>query len=111
MMTYTRMHKSGYVYVIRDESERRKLGMAENVLQRKDELQTGNAEILTIEHTLFVKDMKRAEDALHQLFAAGRIRANGEWFVIHDMQLLQKIFGIITLSEREQKLLESLGLR
>lgn len=55
--------------------------------------------------------MLRAEDALHSLFAAGRIRANGEWFRIHDMELLKKIFKAVPRTEREEELLKSLGLR
>lgn len=104
-------HDSGYVYVIKDESERRKLGFSYDAEMRLDILQTGNAERLTVEHRLFVKDMLRAEDALHNLFAANRIRADGEWFKIQDMLLFLKIFKIEATNEREEKLLESMGLR
>lgn len=105
------MSISGYIYAIEDESQRIKLGMAENVDKRRNELQTGNAEVLTVLFLYPVKNMKKAEDALHDLFAAGRIRPNSEWFVIHDTKLLYKIFGVIDISDREKALLESLGLR
>lgn len=104
-------HDSGYVYVIRDESERRKLGFSYDADMRLDILQTGNAERLTVEYRLQVSDMQRAEDALHNLFAADRIRTDGEWFKITDMVLFNKIFKVIPIEEREEKLLESLGLR
>lgn len=106
-----RKHRSGYVYCIKDESERRKLGFSYDAEMRLDILQTGNAEVLTVEYRLFVKDMLKAEDALHNLFAADRIRANGEWFKIKDMVLFLKIFKKEPINEREEKLLESMGLR
>ena len=102
---------SGYVYVIADEQGRRKLGKAEDVDQRRNELQTGNADILTIEYRLAVKDMTKAELALHSLFAADRIRLNSEWFIIRNLYLLDKVFKHVEISEREYILLESLGLR
>lgn len=113
-MTFTVMrkkHDSGYVYVILDESERRKLGFSYDAEMRLDILQTGNAERLTVEYRLFVKDMLRAEDALHNLFAADRIRTDGEWFKIKDMLLFLKIFKKEPTDAREERLLESMGLR
>lgn len=104
-------HSSGYVYVITDESDRRKLGFSEDADIRLDILQTGNAELLTVEYRLQVQDMIKAEESLHNLFAADRIRAKSEWFRIHDMELLQKIFKVIPRTEREEELLRSLGLR
>jgi hypothetical protein len=104
-------HDSGYVYVIIDESQRRKLGFSYDAEMRLDILQTGNAERLTVEHRLFVQDMIKAEHALHNLFAADRIRADGEWFKIKDMALFNKIFKVAPVEEREEKLLASLGLR
>jgi len=102
-------HDSGYVYVILDESERRKLGFSYDADMRLDILQTGNAELLTVEYRLEVKDMLRAEDALHNLFAADHKR--GEWYKITDMILFRKIFKKETTTEREEKLLETMGLR
>lgn len=112
-MTFTDMRKvlSGYVYVIIDQTERRKLGFSKDADMRLDTLQIGNADILTVEHRLLVNDMKRAEDALHNLFAADRIRTNGEWFKITDMELFNKIFRVTQTDEREEQLLERLGLR
>lgn len=102
---------SGYVYVIIDESERRKLGFSYNADMRLDDLQTGNAERLTIEHRLAVQHMRKAENALHQLFAADRIRPDGEWFKITNMELFYKIFNVAPITEREESYLKSLGLR
>lgn len=101
----------GYIYAIIDESARYKLGFAENVEQRRDDLQIGNAERLRIEYRLHVKDTRRAETSIHQIFAADRIRIDGEWFKIKDLLLLKKIFKIEDIDEREYKLLESMGLR
>lgn len=102
---------SGFVYVICDESERIKLGKAQNVEQRLMELQVGNAEQLKILYRLEVKDMTRAETSLHRLFSAHHIR--GEWFHHRDKALLDKIFNIFTahLTQYEYTLLLSLGLR
>lgn len=105
------MPRSGYVYVIEDESERYKLGFSKDAEMRIDDLQTGNAEILTIKYRLEVNDMRRAETAIHQLFAADRIRVKGEWFKVTNRELLEKIFRIRDITEREAQLLKSLGLR
>jgi hypothetical protein len=107
----SKKHNSGYVYVIVDESERRKLGFSEDADIRLDILQTGNAELLTVEYRMQVSDMMRAETALHSLFAAGRIRVKSEWFRIQDMDLLKKIFKAVPSTEREEELIKSLGLR
>ena len=103
--------RAGFIYVIKDESERRKLGLAEDVEQRLKQLQTGNAERLTIEYRLQVEDMERAETSLHHLFAADRIRADGEWFKIKDMSLLLKVLKIAQTTAIEEKYLKQLGLR
>lgn len=103
--------KIGYIYCIEDESERYKLGLSKDADYRLDTLQTGNAEVLIIKYRIQVNDMKRAETGIHQLFAADRIRANGEWFKIKDRILLEKVFKLKDITERELKLLQSLGLR
>lgn len=99
-----------YIYCITDEQERYKLGFAENVDERLKELQTGNAERLTIVYRMPVKNMRRAETSIHEIFAADRIRQDGEWFKINNIVLLQKVFGVIEITLQEQKMLESLGL-
>jgi Meiotically Up-regulated Gene 113 (MUG113) protein len=101
----------GYIYAIEDESARYKLGFADDVEKRLPELQVGNAERLTIKYRLQVKDMRRAEQSLHSIFAADRIRLDGEWFKIQNINLLKKIFNIETITEKESELLRSLGLR
>lgn len=106
---YMGIHDSGYVYVIIDESERRKLGLSKDADLRLDILQVGNAELLKVEHRLLVKDMKKAEDALHHIFAADLIR--GEWYKITNMSVFDKIFRRCDTSKRDETLLESLGLR
>lgn len=100
---------SGYIYSIIDESNRRKLGMAQDVDMRRAELQVGNAELLTVEYRLFVKNMKKAEMSLHMLFARDNIR--GEWFCIQDIELFNKIFGILPITEKERIQLTQLYLR
>lgn len=100
----------GYVYAIQDESARIKLGFAVDVDARILELQTGNAEQLTIVYRLMVEDMKKAEDSLHMLFASSHIR--GEWFNLNKIQrqLLEKIFTTMEKTPREQHMLRTLGL-
>ncbi len=103
----------GFVYVLKDEHQRRKIGLAQDVDQRVKELQTGNAERITIEHRMHVSHMQRAEKSLHELFAAYRLRTDGEWFDIDEKELLllRKVFRVVATTEREEKLLKSLHLR
>jgi len=105
--------KSGFVYVLLDENGRRKLGLGVNVEKRVKQLQTGNAERITIEYRLEVSDMRRAEKSIHNLFAASRLRVDGEWFKLSDSELLllQKVFKAADTTIREEKLLLGLGLR
>jgi len=101
----------GYIYCIADESARYKLGFADDVEERLPELQVGNAERLKIEYRLQVTDHRRAEKSLHNIFAADRIRMDGEWFKIKDILLLKKIFKIIETTDLEEKYLQQLYLR
>lgn len=113
MTTYTATkHITGYVYVIKDETNGRKLGFSTNPEMRLKQLQTGNKEILKIEYRLKVKDMRKAEAALHNLFAVYRLQM-GEWFHLaeKDLLLLKKIFRVEQTTEREESLLNGLGLR
>jgi predicted GIY-YIG superfamily endonuclease len=106
--------KRGFVYVLLDQQGRRKLGKTVNdVEKRVKQLQTGNAEQITIEYRLEVNDMRRAENAIHDLFAASRLRINGEWFKLSESELilLQKVFKAAGTTAREERLLEGLGLR
>ena len=106
--------KSGFVYVLLDENGRRKLGKTFNdVNKRVKQLQTGNAEVITIEYRLEVDDMRRAEKSIHDLFAASRLRINGEWFKLSDSELilLKKVFKAGDTTPREERLLTQLGLR
>lgn len=107
--------EAGYVYVIEDESERVKLGKSKEADLRLKELQTGNAERLTVKYRIRVSDMHKAETSLHNLFAAYRLRADGEWFKITDIRgkiLLMKIFDSqMTVTDREITQLKGLGLR
>ncbi len=116
MRTYTdikQQYGPGYVYVIKDESERRKIGLAEDVDHRLKELQTGNAERLIIEYRLAVANMKHAEGSLHNLFAANRLRSDGEWFKLTEaqLQLLRKIFGAHDITKVEESQFKILGFR
>lgn len=104
---------AGEVYVIRDESGRRKIGFSKQIEQRLKELQTGNSETLFIEYRLAVRHLKRAEKAIHSLFPANRL--SGEWFLIKDGSpehvLLKKVFNAEPTTRREHYFLYSLGLR
>lgn len=116
MRTYTatKRTQSGFVYVLLDEQHRRKLGKTVNdVEKRVKQLQTGNAERITIEYRLAVNDMRRAETAIHTLFAASRLRINGEWFKLSESELilLQKVFKAADTTAIEERQLTQLGLR
>lgn len=106
--------EAGYVYVIEDESQRVKLGKSRDADLRLRELQTGNAERLRVRYRLQVSDMHKAETSLHALFAAYRLRQDGEWFKItsdKDMLLLAKICNEAPVNEYEHNVLRRLGLR
>jgi hypothetical protein len=102
--------KSGFIYAIKDESSRVKLGMADNVDKRLRELQTGNAEVLTIMYLWPVDNMRKAEAAVHTIFSAYRIR--GEWFRLdHTVEkLLAKIFRVTPMTDKEERNIKLLGL-
>ena len=116
MRTYTDTKPivSGFVYVLLDQSGRRKLGKTTNSVEKRvKQLQTGNAEQITIEYRLAVNDMRRAETAIHALFAASRLRINGEWFNLSESELilLKKVFKAANTTVAEEKHLTMLGLR
>jgi len=113
LKTYTNT-RAGYIYVLLDENGRRKLGKTRNdVEKRVKQLQTGNAEQITIEYRLQVNDMRHAETSIHELFAADRLRINGEWFALSETELvlLRKIFKAGSTTAREESLLKGLGFR
>jgi hypothetical protein len=72
-----------YVYVIRaGQSHNVKIGVTRNVKTRLKELQTGNPEILHVEHVIPYASAYKAyaiEDALHKQFASRCVV--GEWFL------------------------------
>jgi hypothetical protein len=69
----------GYVYAIRD-GEHVKLGVASNVTLRMFSLQTGNPRPLTLVRSWLVQNSQAIEEALHERYAALRLR--GEWFAM-----------------------------
>lgn len=108
----TKRKQAGYIYVLKDSSNRRKLGLGIDVDRRRKQLQTGNAEQITIEYRLHVNNMQQAETGLHAIFAAQRLRI-GEWFELDepDLVVLKKIFGAEHITELECKQMRLLGLR
>lgn len=102
--------ESGFIYAIIDESDRVKLGKAADVDRRLAELQTGNAEKLTIMYLWYVDSMTKAETGLHHIFAAYRVR--GEWFKLDRKakELLARIFHVYERTEREERMLQVFGL-
>ncbi len=101
--------RKGYIYCIKDESGRRKLGFSKDADIRLDTLQIGNAELLTVEYRIEVKNVIKAELGIHSIFGGDNIR--GEWYKIKHVELLQKVFKVVATDTREENLLESLGLR
>jgi hypothetical protein len=109
---------AGFVYSIYDTHDHtRKFGYASNVERRLQQIQTGNP-YACIEYRLVVDDVRKAEKALHTIFAAKRLqkyssRRNSEWFALdnNDLILLKKIFKIEPTTDIEKTMLEGFGLR
>ena len=83
----------GYIYILSDEHDRIKIGVTKNMLeQRVNDLQTGNADELTVSYLSNpVYEYEKIEAAAHQLFANDRIR--GEWF---DGKIFKKAVSFLT---------------
>lgn len=69
---------AGFGYLLADEHDRVKLGAATDVLQRRADLQVGNADDLTILGVIETDDMFALEAALKAHYRHARVR--GEWF-------------------------------
>lgn len=75
------MKKQPCVYFIADESGRVKIGMSDNAHKRLEDLQTANADELTIVREIPCDNMGEAmilEDNLHSIFGDYHVR--GEWY-------------------------------
>lgn len=69
---------AGFAYLLADEHDRVKIGAATDVLQRRADLQVGNADDLTILDVIRSDDMFALEAALKAHYRYARVR--GEWF-------------------------------
>lgn len=67
-----------YVYLIRGNDGRYKIGITKNPKQRIRQLQTGNSDDLTIIETYQSENAFKIETALHNRFS--HVRQSGEWF-------------------------------
>jgi hypothetical protein len=72
-----------------------KIGKAENVRRRLDQLQTGNPGNLKVMHVIETDDISWLEGFLHN--SLSRKRCNGEWFRL-DKKELDLILGIKSLN-------------
>jgi hypothetical protein len=74
------MTKKGYVYIMRHGiTNKYKIGFTKNsTVTRKNELQTGNPENITVEKEYWCNNISSLEKYLHDFFNDKRIR--GEWF-------------------------------
>ena len=83
----------GYVYILSDEHDRIKIGVTKNMIeQRVNDLQTGNADELTVSYLSNpVADYMKIEAAAHELFSTSHIR--GEWF---DGKIFKKAVEFLT---------------
>lgn len=79
------IYKQGYVYLIHESGTNHyKIGLAGNPEKRLIQLQTGSALELRLIKTIAVRNMQGVESALHNKYAAYRIRDNSEWFEFSD---------------------------
>jgi Meiotically Up-regulated Gene 113 (MUG113) protein len=99
-----------YVYVLLDTAGKYKIGHTKNIERRRKQLQTGNSGELKICYSRCFSNCRKAEDTIHNIFAAQRKR--GEWFSLAgaDRRLLDKIFTLKDLSDSDRSSLKRLGL-
>ena len=67
-----------YVYLIRGNDGKYKIGIAKNPSQRIKQLQTGNSDKLALIETYQSENASKIESALH--FHYSHVRNEGEWF-------------------------------
>ena len=67
-----------YVYLIRGNDGKYKIGIAKNPSQRIKQLQTGNSDELQLIDTYLTENAYKIESALHNQYA--HVRNHGEWF-------------------------------
>jgi len=76
------------VYIIRDYSGRRKIGIARNVAHRLSNLQVGNADPLVIEYSFAFKSgfaARQIEKLVHSALKVMQRHAAGEWFTVEPL--------------------------
>lgn len=71
----------GYVYLIKS-GDYYKIGVANDVLSRINELQIGNPIELGLMHALKVPDPYGVEKSLHNMYST--LRHRGEWFILNE---------------------------
>lgn len=76
---------SGYIYVIRSENGKYKIGKAQDVNKRLQSLQTGTPEKLELVLTIKTSNKNVLETICHRQFSSKKIR--GEWFSLTDDDL------------------------
>ena len=67
-----------YVYLIRGNDGRYKIGIADNPMKRIRQLQTGNSDPLTLIEIYQSENARKIESALHNRYS--HARNVGEWF-------------------------------
>ena len=75
-----------YVYLIRGNDGKYKIGIAKNPAQRIKQLQTGNSDKLQLIETYQSENAFKIETSLHHQY--GHLRAHGEWF---DLSLEEEV--------------------
>lgn len=82
-------NSGGFIYVVtfKDSANKKfyKIGMAKNIEQRIQGLQTGNPFKLKIELCFYVESMSKIEREIHSCF--NKNRKSGEWFGLSDKDL------------------------
>lgn len=74
----TGLRSQGYIYIIKAENGRFKIGRTRNLKSRMSGLRTSSATLFELIHSFRTSDSLKTEEFLHEKFAAARL--HGEWF-------------------------------
>lgn len=96
----SRRTTAGYVYVIKSENGRYKIGLTRNLDARLSSIATASPFLTQLAHYFKTSQMRELEKALHDHFAAKR--QQGEWFELdrEDMDWLRDLNAEQFLNER-----------
>lgn len=92
------MVRIGYIYIIKSDENRYKIGISNNPKKRLKQLQTGNQSTLTLifseEFNCTRNHLLKIEKEIHQTLNIGYKKLSGEWYLIDETKL-QEIINLI----------------